>query len=156
MAKKNRKTVSVETQAQVVATLDEPAEVKVEGETTIIACHLPFDIRFDDIPDGKGGFKSITLTGLNSNLRGKASGILQVDGSLAQSLLKKDWEAILKIHGREAVFTGVNGHIPCIVEVGSKANFLARESELREQRHGLEPIDPKKVGVQETPKEELA
>lgn len=156
MAKKNKKLVSVETKAQVVATLDEPAEIEVEGETTVVACHLPFDIRFDDIPDGKGGFKSITLTGLNSALRGKSSGILQVDGSLAQSLLKKDWEAILKIHGREAVFTGVNGQIPCIIEVGNKANFLARESELREQRHGLEPIDPKKVGVQETPKEELA
>lgn len=154
MARK-KKIESVETQAKVVATLDEPTETKVEGETTMIACHLPFDIRFDDIPDGKGGKKSITLQGLNCALRGKASGILTIEGSLAQVLLKRDWEAILRIHGREAVFTGVNGGIPCIVEVGNKANFKARESELREQRHGLEPIEPKKAGVVETPKEDL-
>lgn len=155
MARKAKNIESVETQAKVVATLDEPIETKVEGETTMIACHLPFDIRFDDIPDGKGGKKSITIKGLNSALRGKPSGILTVEGSLAQVLLKRDWEAILRIHGREAVFTGVNGGVPCIVEVGNKANFKARESELREQRHGLEPIEPKKAGVVETPKEEL-
>ena len=120
------------------------------SEMISIAVSLPYDLRFDDIPQDGGGTKSITLPSINSNLRGSRTPILALAGNaLCVNMPKKDWEALLAIHGREPVFTGVNGRMPCVYPVGDKAGFLSAESEIKSMRSGLEPIEPKDVDVVE-------
>lgn len=134
----------------VASTMEEPAKVSETNETIAIAICLPHDVKFDDIPDGKGGVKSITLPGINSNLRGVKNAVLALPGNaLCVQLPKKDWESLLAIHGREVAFTGRNGGIPCIYPVGDKAGFKAAQSEIKEMRTGLDPVLPKTVGVEE-------
>lgn len=140
-------TAKVETLKTETSTMEE--EVKTSSsssEMTFIACSLPFDLEFTDVPDGKGGTKSIVFPGVNSHLRGKKSGTLALAGNaLGVSVAKKDWEAILALHGREIVFTGRDGGAPCLYEVGSKEGFRAAQHDvIKDMEHGLEPVDPAK------------
>lgn len=145
-AKRKNKTAEV-----VTSTIADDVKVsESKGKQIAIAVCLPYDLRLDDIPCANGGTKSITLPGINSRMRGDTRPVLALPGNaLCVMLPIEDWEAILKVHGRETAFTGRNGAIPCIYPVGDKAGFKAAYSEIREMRTGLEPIEPKAVGVEE-------
>ncbi len=123
--------------------------------TVIIACTLAHGLKFDDVPNGNGGTKTIVFPGVNDSLRGKRDGILLGKGnSVAFQIDKEDWENIKRMHGQEAVFTGVNGGLPCLMEMKSVQEFRDREDELKEASHGLNPIDPESVNVEEVKNEE--
>lgn len=144
------------TTAEVIdSTLEnEPEQIEESSATIAIACSLPFGIKFDDIPCGNGSTKTIVFPGVNSRYKGKESGTLALPGNaVCVTLLKSDWEAILKIHGKEIAFTGRNGKMPCIYPVGDKKGFKSAQSEIKEMRHGLEPINPEALGVKETKQE---
>lgn len=144
-AKRKKNNVEV-----VGSTLNNEVTAPTEqtGETIAIAVSLPYDLRFDDIPVKGGGTKSITLPGINSAQRGSRNPVLALAGNaLCVMLPKEDWEALLATHGKEIVFTGRNGSIPCVYPVGDKAGFIAAESEIKEMKTGLEPITPESVGV---------
>lgn len=138
----------------LTSTLEEEKKaVTVAGETIAIACCLPFALRFDDIPDGKGGTKSIRFPGINDNLRGMKSGVLAMPGNaLCVQLPKSDWENLIAAHGKEIAFTGRNGSMPCIYPVKDVKGFKAAASEIAEMRTGLEAADPTKMGVEVTAK----
>lgn len=134
---------------------DEPQVEERGGETIAIACCLPFGLKFDDIPSRTGGTKTIILPGVNRALKGKSTGVLALPGNaVCVTLLKEDWEHIVRIHGREEAFTGRNGGMPCIWPVGDVKGFKAAKSEIKEMKTGLEPIDPKAVGVVEAERKE--
>lgn len=135
---------------------DEPKLEERSGETIAIACCLPFGLKFTDIPSRTGGTKTIILPGVNSSLKGKGTGILALPGNaVCVTLLKEDWENILRIHGREDAFIGRKGGMPCIWPVGDLKGFKAAKSEIKEMKTGLEPIDPKSVGVVEADRKEI-
>lgn len=144
-AKKKKTNVDVvgSTLGNEVAASEEQA-----GETIAIAVSLPYDLRFDGIPVKGGGTKSITFPSINSSQRGSRNPVLALAGNaLCVMLPKDDWEALLATHGKEIVFTGRDGRIPCIYPVGDKAGFLAAESEIKEMKTGLEAAIPEKIGV---------
>lgn len=145
----------VETADIVGSTLEkEPEEVSEKEETIAIACNLPFGLKFTDVPCGNGATKTVIFPGINSALKGKKSGILALPGNaICVTLLKKDWDAIVKMHGKEIAFIGRNGRMPCIYPVGDKKGFKAAASEIAEMKNGLEPIDPKAEGVKEKKEE---
>ncbi len=150
-----KKTPVADTGVEVLtSTLDEEKKgAKVEGETIAIACCLPFGLRFDDVPDGKGGTKSLRFPGVNDNLRGERSGVLAMPGNaLCVQVAKSDWENLLAVHGKEVVFTGRNGGMPCLYPVGDVKGFKAARSEIAEMRTGLEAADPAKLGVETSAK----
>nr|DAH90097.1 MAG TPA: hypothetical protein [Caudoviricetes sp.] len=157
--KTTRNTKKAQTEvAQIEATTfdNEPEIETPEGETISVACCLPLGLKFTDIPNGKGGTKTIILPGVNSVLRGKKTGILLGAGNaVCVTLAKSDWEALLAIHGREDAFVGRNGQMPCIYPVGDVKGFKAARDEIKEMKTGLEPIEPKAVGVKEADRQEL-
>jgi hypothetical protein len=138
--------------AEVIgSTLEDTTKTENDNGMIAIACSLPFGLKFDDIPAGNGATKTIVFPGVNSDLKGKTSGVLALPGNaICVNLPKSDWEAILAIHGKEVAFTGKNGRMPCIYPVGDKRGFKSAASEIAQMRHGLEPIDPSAVGVETT------
>lgn len=155
---KNQAQEKTVVEPEVIASTleDESEKIEASGETIAIACCLPFGLKFSDIPDGKGGTKTVVLPGVNKALRGKSDGILALPGNaVCVTLLKKDWDAILQIHGREMAFTGRDGGMPCVYPVGDVKGFKSAKSEIKEMKTGVEPIDPKAVGVKETDPKEL-
>ena len=160
MAATKRKTqvkAKIEEAEVIASTMDEePEQTESQGEMISIACCLPFGLKFTDIPDSKGGTKTVIFPGINKALKGKADGILALPGNaVCVTIPKKDWEAVLKIHGREMAFTGRNGGMPCIWPVGDVKGFKSSKSEIKEMKTGLEPIDPTSVGVKEAKQEDL-
>lgn len=149
---KTKEEVNVTTAEVVDSTLDqEPEQVEESSETIAIACSLPFGLKFDDVPCGNGATKTVIFPGINSGLKGKNTGVLALPGNaICVTLLKRDWEAIHKMHGNEIAFTGRNGKMPCIYPVGDKKGFKSAASEIAEMRNGLEPINPESVGVKES------
>lgn len=147
-----KKTKKKETGVSIVGSTltDEKVADASSGELISLAVSLPYDLRFDDIPAKGGGTKSITLPSINSSQKGSNHPILISGGNaLHVQIPKDDWEALLAVHGRETVFTGKDGGIPCVYPVGDKAGFIAAESEIKEMRSGLEPISPEQVNVTE-------
>lgn len=127
---------------------------KIQGETVIISCSLPHGLKFDDVPDPKGGYKTIVFPGLNDALKGKPEGILLGAGyAVTKTLARVDWENIKKAHGRERAFNSYNGMPPCLFELKNEDEWHARQDEVAQQDHGLNPIDPASVGVEESKKE---
>lgn len=156
MAARKKNVAQVETESTTAEVVDstlekEPEEVSSDSSETIaIACSLPFGLKFDDVPAGNGSTKTIRFPGLNHALKGKRTGVLALPGNaLCVTILKKDWEAIVRIHGKEIAFTGRNGRMPCLYPVGDKNGFKSAASEIAEMRHGLEPVQPKDAGVVE-------
>lgn len=131
---------AVEKPAIVVDNIEKEAPVISQSADTItIACHLPFALAFDDVPNGAGGTKTIVFPSVNDVHRN--GGILVEAGkAVAVTVSKADWDAILSMHGGEVVFTGKNGLPPCLIPMKDAAEFRARQNEIiSEMAHGLEP-----------------
>ncbi len=137
--------------AEVVgSTLDtEKAEAKTGANVVTIAVALRCGHKFTDVPNGQGGVKTVYLAGLDDNLRGNKGGILAPDGNCVfQTLDAQDWENIKAMHGRERMFTGHNGHAPCVFEIkGGVANKSAYKDEIASTSTGVAPLDASKQGV---------
>ncbi len=130
------------------------SKVDAGADTVTIACSLAHGLKFSDVPS-RGGVKTVTFPGVNDTLRGQSFGILADGGrAVLVTIARADWEAIKAMHGRERAFVGHNGLPPALLEMkGGKEEFKARQDEVSEMRHGLEPIDPAAVSVRETDKE---
>ncbi len=132
---------------------EEKAEAKSGANVVTIAVSLRRGHKFDDVPNGNGGVKTVYLAGLDDNLRGNKGGILAADGNcIFQTLDRVDWENILAMHGRERMFVGFNGFSPCVFEVkgGIKAKASYKD-EISNTSTGLAPLDvSKQAGITET------
>ena len=138
--------------ADVVGSSDtEINKTEIKSDDVIIAVALRHGHKFSDIPDGNGGVKEIYLVGLDDELRGKREGILSPDGRAKyQRLSRSDWENILKIHGKEQMFKPFNGFPACVFEIkGGMAETHNYESEIKNIKTGLAPVDLKKSKVEE-------
>ena len=138
--------------ADVVGCSDtEINKTEIKSDDVIIAVALRHGHKFSDIPDGNGGVKEIYLVGLDDELRGKREGVLSPDGRAKyQRLSRTDWENILKIHGKEQMFKTFNGFPACVFEIkGGMAEAHNYESEIKNIKTGLAPVDLKKSKVEE-------
>ena len=138
--------------ADVVGSSDtEIKKNEIKSDDVIIAVALRHGHKFSDIPDGNGGVKEIQRVGRDDELRGKREGILSPDGRAKyQRLNRADWENILKIHGKEQMFKPFNGFQPCVFEIeGGMAEAHNYESEIKNIKTGLAPVDLKKSKVEE-------
>ena len=138
--------------ADVVGSSDtEIKKSEIKSDDVIIAVALRHGHKFSDIPDGNGGVKEIYLVGLDDELRGKREGILSPDGRAKyQRLSRSDWENILKIHGKEQMFKPFNGSPACVFEIeGGMSEAHNYESEIKNIKTGLAPVDLKKSKVEE-------
>ena len=126
-------------------------KTEIKSDDVIIAVALRHGHKFSDIPDGNGGVKEVYLVGLDDELRGKREGILSPGGRAKyQRLSRTDWENILKIHGKEQMFKPFNGFTACVFEIkGGMAEAHNYESEIKNIKTGLAPVDLKKSKVEE-------
>lgn len=157
-AKKNQNT---EDKALKVleSTADEPvkkARGSSGGDMVYIACGMPLGIKFDDVDNGNGGYKTVEFPGINHSLRGKAkAGVLLGSGNaVCVAIARKDWECIKRKHGRERAFTALP---PLLMEMKSESEFRARRDEIAEMKTGVDPISNdqmEKMGVEKANKEE--
>lgn len=118
------------------------------GNTQIcIACGLPLGIKFDDVDNGNGGYKTIVFPGINHALVGKASGILLGSGNaVLVTIDANDWEDIKRKHGKERAFTSVP---PLLMVVKDKEEFNARKKEdISEMKTGVDPVKPEDEKVE--------
>ena len=99
---------------------------------------------FDDIPDGKGGYKKVHLAGLDDALRGKKGGVLADKGNAVyQTMPKADWDALFALHGKERMFNSWNGFPPCVFEVKSVSEAKKSEviqDQIKASKTGLDPL----------------
>ena len=138
--------------ADVVGSSDtEINKTEIKSDDVIIAVALRHGHKFSDIPDGNGGVKDVYLVGLDDELRGKREGVLSPDGRAKyQRLSRADWDNILKIHGNEQMFKPFNGFTPCVFEIeGGMEEAHNYESEIKNIKTGLAPVDLKKSKVEE-------
>lgn len=156
MAQK-KKSQTTQTTPVITDTTEEPvkrARGSSGGETVYIACGLQLGITFDDVDNGTGGTKTITLPGINQGLAGKSKGILLGEGNaVLTSMSREDWECIKRKHGKSKLFTSFP---PLLMEVKSQQEFRARRDEIGEMRTGLSPVDPESVpGIEPAPVQEV-
>lgn len=155
MATKKKTTA---TAGQVVgATTDRAQTDELRGANVVtLRVSLRHPHKFDDLPDGQGGFKTVILPGLDDGLRGKSSGILTPEGNAVFfQLPREDWETIKKMHGQEQMFNPWHGNPPLVAEIESvsAAKTGAYKDEIEATDTGLGPQDPAKIGVTEAKKE---
>lgn len=135
------------------STADEPvkkARGTSGGDMVYIACGMPLGIKFDDVDNGNGGYKTIEFPGINHALRGKSkAGVLLGSGNaVCVAISRQDWECIKRKHGRERAFTALP---PLLIEMKSESEFRARRDEIAEMKTGVDPINPKqmeKMGIE--------
>lgn len=150
--KKTTVTKKADTALDVIDSTSEDLEKKAKGSgksssRVYVACGLMLGIKFNDVDNGNGGFKTVTFPGINSHLRGKKSGILTGDGNaVLVSLDRDDWECIKRKHGKERIFTSVP---PLLMEVKDRNEFNERKDEIKEMTTGTAPVDPASENVQE-------
>ena len=156
-----RKTTTATTKAagQVVgATTDRAQAEELTGAgVATLRVSLRHPHKFDDLPDGKGGVKTVVLPGLDDHLGGKSSGILTAEGNAVFfQLPREDWETIKKMHGQEQMFLPWHGNPPLVAEIESvnAAKSGAYKDDIEATQTGLGPQDPAKVNVTEAPKAE--
>lgn len=145
-----RKTTKAPKVDIVGSTLEEDKpEAKSGANVVTLAVSLRCGHKFDDVPNGQGGVKTIYLAGLDDALRGNKGGILASDGNCVfQTIDRADWEAILAMHGRERMFVGWNGHAPCVFEVqGGVKNKSAYKDEIKTMSTGFAPVDVNTKGA---------
>ena len=153
------KKVTATTKAHVVgATTDRSQAEALSGANVVtLRVSLRHPHKFDDLPDGRGGFKEVVLPGLDDHLRGKSSGILTAEGNAVFfQLPREDWETIKKMHGQEQMFLPWHGNPPLVAEIESvnAAKAGAYKDEIEATDTGLAPQDPAKLNVTEAPKSE--
>ena len=153
---RRRSTKKAETAATtVVGTTTEKEqqnEALIGSEVVTLRVSLRRGYTMDDIPDGKGSTKCVTLPALDSALKGSKVGILTPEGNaLFVQLSRTDWENVKRIHGRERMFNSYKGNPPCVAEVESlaAAKAGAYADEIAEVKTGYAPADPAKLGVEE-------
>ena len=153
------KKVTATTKAHVVgATTDRSQAEALSGANVVtLRVSLRHPHKFDDLPDGRGGFKEVVLPGLDDHLRGKSSGILTAEGNAVFfQLPREDWETIKKMHGQEQMFLPWHGNPPLVAEIESvnAAKAGAYRDDIEATDTGLAPQDPAKLNVTEAPKSE--
>ena len=153
------KKVTATTKAHVVgATTDRSQAEALSGANVVtLRVSLRHPHKFDDLPDGRGGFKEVVLPGLDDHLRGKSSGILTAEGNAVFfQLPREDWETIKKMHGQEQMFLPWHGNPPLVAEIESvnAAKAGAYKDDIEATDTGLAPQDPAKLNVTEAPKSE--
>lgn len=124
MSSKKKPVTKNEVTANVVGSTAEDRAQKGEqlsGSDVVTLCvALRGGHKFTDVPDGKGGVKTVYLAGLDDALRGKKGGILTEKGNaIYQTVPRQDWEHIQRMHGDERMFHSWNGLPPCVFEVKS-------------------------------------
>ena len=139
-----------DTTAEIITETAEEQPVKTASagsDMTFVACALPLGITYDDVDNGAGGFKTVTLPGSTHARAGEKTGILLGKGNgVLGSLAKKDWEDIKKKHGRERYFTNVPAQLFEIE--GGESEFKSRRDEISEIDNGVNPVDPKSTGTE--------
>lgn len=155
MARKTTKTAT--NTLGIVADTSEQEVAKASGasgdDVIYIACGMPLGIIFDDVDNGNGGTKTVEFPGVNHALRGKTKGVLLGRGNaVLVSVARRDWEDIKRKHGKERAFTAMP---PLLWEMKSEKDFKARRDEIADMRTGVEPVDPKSVGVEEVKRSEV-
>lgn len=153
------KKVTASAKGHVVgATTDRSQTEALSGANVVtLRVSLRHPHKFDDLPDGRGGFKEVVLPGLDDNLRGKSSGILTAEGNAVFfQLPREDWETIKKMHGQEQMFLPWHGNPPLVAEIESvnAAKSGAYKDDIEATDTGLAPQDPAKLNVTEAPKAE--
>lgn len=153
------KKVTATAKGHVVgATTDRSQTEALSGANVVtLRVSLRHPHKFDDLPDGRGGFKEVVLPGLDDNLRGKSSGILTAEGNAVFfQLPREDWETIKKMHGQEQMFLPWRGNPPLVAEIESvnAAKSGAYKDDIEATDTGLAPQDPAKLNVTEAPKSE--
>lgn len=153
------KKVTATTKGHVVgATTDRSQTEALSGANVVtLRVSLRHPHKFDDLPDGRGGFKEVVLPGLDDHLRGKSSGILTAEGNAVFfQLPREDWETIKKMHGQEQMFLPWHGNPPLVAEIESvnAAKAGAYKDDIEATDTGLAPQDPAKLNVTEAPKSE--
>lgn len=153
------KKVTASAKGHVVgATTDRSQTEALSGANVVtLRVSLRHPHKFDDLPDGRGGFKEVVLPGLDDNLRGKSSGILTAEGNAVFfQLPREDWETIKKMHGQEQMFLPWRGNPPLVAEIESvnAAKSGAYKDDIEATDTGLAPQDPAKLNVTEAPKSE--
>lgn len=118
------------------------AQSVVKTDTKVVVClNLAHSLVFDV------GDKKIKINGSNENLRGANEGILAV-GKFGESIIdRQDWEEIVRQYGNMTIFK--NG---LIFAQNDTASARAKAKELKDTRHGLEPVDPKRTTTKEDSK----
>lgn len=118
------------------------AQSVVKTDTKVVVClNLAHSLVFDV------GDKKIKINGSNENLRGANEGILSI-GKFGESIIdRQDWEEIVRQYGNMTIFR--NG---LIFAQNDTANARAKAKELKDTRHGLEPVDPKRTTTKEDSK----
>ena len=120
---------------------------KSTDEVKIIPQNSSTQVMFDDVPVKGGGTKTVIFPGINDG-EGILLGIGQ---SVAVKIEKEDWENIIRMHGKERAFNSYNGMPPCIMLIDDpKAIHNSRD--VKAQKHGLEPLDPTLLKVEEVKK----
>lgn len=153
------KKVTATAKGQVVgATTDRSQTEALSGANVVtLRVSLRHPHKFDDLPDGRGGFKEVVLPGLDDQLRGKSSGILTAEGNAVFfQLPREDWETIKKMHGQEQMFLPWHGNPPLVAEIESvsAAKSGAYKDDIEATDTGLAPQDPAKLNVTEAQKTE--
>lgn len=153
------KKVTASAKGHVVgATTDRSQTEALSGANVVtLRVSLRHPHKFDDLPDGRGGFKEVVLPGLDDHLRGKSSGILTAEGNAVFfQLPREDWETIKKMHGQEQMFLPWHGNPPLVAEIESvnAAKSGAYKDDIEATDTGLAPQDPAKLNVTEAPKSE--
>lgn len=140
------------TKNKIISTAEIDADAKVakggksSNNIIYIASSLALGIKFDDVPNGNGGTKTVVIPGVNHALRGTNGILLGPGNAVLVPIEKDDWEAIKKMHGREKMFVSVP---PLVREFKSESDFKAARDEIRDVVNGCEPIDPnKEQGIQ--------
>jgi len=77
---------------------------------------------------------------LGEKLRGKSEGVLAV-GKYGHTIIdSQDWDAIKEKYSGMAIFKN-----NLIFSASDTASANSKEKELKDMRHGLEPVDPSKT-----------
>lgn len=118
------------------------AQSVVKTDTKVVVClNLAHSLVFDV------GDKKIKINGSNENLRGANEGILSI-GKFGESIIdRQDWEEIVRQYGNMTIFK--NG---LIFAQNDTSSARAKAKELKDTRHGLEPVDPKRTTTKEDSK----
>ena len=141
-----------EVKAEVIgSTFEDKKDIETSSKMVTLCVGLRSGMRFDDLPDGKGGVKSIRLAGIDDHLRGQRQGILTPDGNATfQQIPAEDWANLKRMYGSMQMFHSFQNRPPLIQEVDAvSAKKGAYNDEIKQMVTGTAPKDPKDLKVTE-------